>query len=613
MTMMTPATPPRPTTLRLSRAKYDAVLAVLFTVISGNMAILLLTNMEPIVTDGKTKNKATLGINLPLTPRTGPSGANGPMSSEAQSYPPLNCEPYGGPAQDLAQEMVYWQDIRTDYDFRSPFSSYDATDVATDGTRSDHRRFLTVEPDAAGFNNYRMAMEVHVVLAVATGRVLVIPPARVVAHLDDKTPHNFTDFFDLESIAKKFNNTSFGVIPYQDYLKQEFPQLGRFQESHAGRQGKPALLAGNRTDWNGHPQASQKVDLWLRKYTASPEWGSEHCLLVIPKRGPSTSNSHSIRKYSARLKTRAQQLLDFALRRPHTERKSQRGHPAPIDASAPKRLEEVMGKRTDLCVYDGAEQSRKYLHIRSDPTPKGRIIAHFYNYLFFEDWRVALWTKRFVRDNLRYKDEVQCAAARIVAQMRAFAKAKPRSYNFDGGFYSMHIRRTDLIDAFKTAELDAEEIYDVVASIIPNDQTIYISTDEDDHAFFDVFRERGHSIYFFRDFLPQDSDDDYYLGGLHKDYHGLVEQLVASRAKIFVGCYYSTFTGYVNRLRGYHSQKLKLSRWREGVIDSYYYSPGSARNIHRQYTLMQDTLWGQEYPVGWRDIDHAFLPWHDES
>lgn len=35
-------------------------------------------------------------------------------------------------------------------------------------------------------------------------------------------------------------------------------------------------------------------------------------------------------------------------------------------------------------------------------------------FLFFADWRHDLWTKRFVRDHLRYVDEIQCAAARVV-------------------------------------------------------------------------------------------------------------------------------------------------------------------------------------------------------
>jgi hypothetical protein len=37
--------------------------------------------------------------------------------------------------------------------------------------------------------------------------------------------------------------------------------------------------------------------------------------------------------------------------------------------------------------------------------------VHFYAFLFFEDWHTDLWVKRFVRDHLRYLDEIQCAAA----------------------------------------------------------------------------------------------------------------------------------------------------------------------------------------------------------
>lgn len=64
----------------------------------------------------------------------------------------LNCDAYGGPSQELAQEMVYWEDILQDAEYVSPFhrTNRDKTMTMT--------QFLTFEPDHGGWNNIRMAM-----------------------------------------------------------------------------------------------------------------------------------------------------------------------------------------------------------------------------------------------------------------------------------------------------------------------------------------------------------------------------------------------------------------------------------------------------------------------
>lgn len=54
----------------------------------------------------------------------------------------LNCERWGGPSNDVAQKMVYWEDIPSDEKFVSPF-------------RQSNTQYLTFEPDAGGWNNIR--------------------------------------------------------------------------------------------------------------------------------------------------------------------------------------------------------------------------------------------------------------------------------------------------------------------------------------------------------------------------------------------------------------------------------------------------------------------------
>ena len=86
----------------------------------------------------------------------------------------------------------------------------------------------------------------------------------------------------------------------------------------------------------------------------------------------------------------------------------------------------------------------------------------------------------------------------------------------------------------------------------------------------------------------------------------MIQQLVASRARTFVGAYYSTISGYVNRLRGYHAQNKKSEGFEQGVVKSYYYAEKNRKFEMRLYRSMREptSVWEREWPVGWRDIDH---------
>jgi hypothetical protein len=66
----------------------------------------------------------------------------------------------------------------------------------------------------------------------------------------------------------------------------------------------------------------------------------------------------------------------------------------------------------------------------------------------------------------------------------------------------------------------------------------------------------------------------------------MIDQLVASRGRIFYGCWFSTFTGYINRLRGYHADDHQTPGYEMGVVPSYYYA------LKDRYAHMQEF-----YPV----------------
>ena len=69
----------------------------------------------------------------------------------------------------------------------------------------------------------------------------------------------------------------------------------------------------------------------------------------------------------------------------------------------------------------------------------------------------------------------------------------------------------------------------------------------------------------------------------------MVESIVCSRAKVFAGTYFSTFTGYIHRLRGYHG----LGE------DTYYHSTGYVKHLRMAKSVGHG--WPREWRAGWTD------------
>jgi hypothetical protein len=58
--------------------------------------------------------------------------------------------------------------------------------------------------------------------------------------------------------------------------------------------------------------------------------------------------------------------------------------------------------RRQLFMYDRkSHDDNSVVHFKADQVDGTRLIVPFYAFMWFEDWRHDLWTKRFIRDNLR--------------------------------------------------------------------------------------------------------------------------------------------------------------------------------------------------------------------
>jgi len=477
----------------------------------------------------------------------------------------LNCEKYGGPSEEIASDLVYWKDIPKDAEFTSPFAD-----------KGPKTKYLTFEPDEGGWNNIRMSMETAVVLAQAMGRTLVLPPEQHMYLLrndkrQEKNRFTFKDFFHFDSIENE--HTSFNVISMEEFLRRE-ALTGHLKDVNTGNTTFPP----NMKIEDFERLEARKLFLWLRNATAAPIWNFEDCAVAFASK-PGSEAMKDFKEYRELLKKEKWYTHEYI------------DNPTSVDADPYRRLREMLGDRREVCVYGDHYQNVPVIHFMGDNASGARLLTHFYVFLFFQDWHHDLWTKRFVRDHLRYIDEIQCAAARVVHAVRqkAIENGDP-----NGTYDSFHIRRGDF--QYKETRVSGSEIYENVKDVLVENSTIFIATDERNKSFFKPLKEHYH-VYFLDDFQHLFED-------LNKNYYGMLDQRIASRGRTFVGAYFSTFTGYINRMRGYHSQHDRLPGHEKGVINSYYYIPTRRKNAMREYRSIKAPFWAREFPIGWRDIDH---------
>ena len=370
----------------------------------------------------------------------------------------------------------------------------------------------------------------------------------------------------------------------EEFLKRE-AMTGNLKD----RNGAPKLPPEQRTNWDGDLRLAWFHPLWpyLREVTDVVRWEKDTCVAVFPDRPGSPGDDQRLHHYLKQALDDTHELIRI---------ESYTGNPTPVDATPAERLREALGTRKETCIYNEQMQNAKYLHTLGDNQSGFRLLTHFYALLFFEDWRHDLWVKRFVRDHFRYVDELQCAAARVVNELREIARKKG---NANGEFDTFHIRRGDFLMFQKGAQVTADQIYKNSRSVLEKGAVVFIATDEKDKSFFNTLRKH-YDVHFLGDF-------QHLIEGINPTKYGMLDQLIASRGRTFVGLYYSTFTGYINRMRAYHSQKQKAPGYKDGIIQSYFYAERKFKYAMRQYRSMSWPTWAKEFPTAWRDIDHDVL------
>ena len=241
-----------------------------------------------------------------------------------------------------------------------------------------------------------------------------------------------------------------------------------------------------------------------------------------------------------------------------------------------------------LVEYDAEMHSHKAVFFPGDYREQYRLLTHFYAYLHFADEHIEHLYMRIVRDRLHYHDDIFCAAGRaikliledsaklasitmaqavlpqndptkaeeilIMEEGRDKVQTSERAHPLTGGgdtnfgavYHAAHVRRGDF--QYDQALLSAEVIYANINHLFNRSVStlLYISTDEGNKTFFEPFHKH-FTVKFLRDYMEPAR-----IGSSHlnQNHIGMLEQTICANAHTFVGTPFSTFTGYITRMRG---------------------------------------------------------------
>jgi hypothetical protein len=496
-------------------------------------------------------------------------------------------------------ELIYWEDIPADSSFVSPYRRRRSSNS------SPSKQYITFEADTAGWNNKRMAMETMLALAAATGRTLVLPPKTKYHMLPDGDRLDFDDFYDMESISLHLEGLD--VMQMKDFLELEAKNGLPVIDDTTGIATNETLFVprgGPSTDWSAGHQ--DELFDFLRQVGFHHNMQPMTEFLVFPANPAKSSFDDMVYLINQDdMFDENGSPVDDIFSKNERVRAEYYGRPTPVSAHAKERMREFYAGREKMHVYDESLQTPKILHF---PVKKGaRMLTHFYSFLFFEDYKLDLWVKRVVRDHVRYRDEIFCAAAAVLEKVHEMAlEHDPES---GGSFDSLHVRRGDFT-SYGERDVGADQIAEAAEDVVKAGQTVFVATDEFNRAFFGAL-EYKYNLLVLGDFAHQ-------LEGVDPNYHGMIDQIVASRGKVFMGSFFSTFSGYINRMRGYHKDYAdevvgggggagdgldEFGSRHDGAVESYYFPRLRDKLVMVQYAPIRYPFYMREFPLCWRNID----------
>lgn len=139
-------------------------------------------------------------------------------------------------------------------------------------------------------------------------------------------------------------------------------------------------------------------------------------------------------------------------------------------------------------------------------------------------------------------------------------------------------------------KISGDQILANNAQYLPRTALAYVASDERNQTFFEPFKQYfTGGVRFLNDFTELAD-----LNNINPNYLGMIDQVICSRADIrFVGTWFSTFSGYITRMRGY------LGFADETVV----YGDKDHRDRFQKYEHFKFPFYMREWPESWKDID----------
>ena len=221
-------------------------------------------------------------------------------------------------------------------------------------------------------------------------------------------------------------------------------------------------------------------------------------------------------------------------------------------------------------------RQRIHLPTSADIIKLPPLLTPFYA-MVFSGVELRRQTIQVVRDRFRHHSSIAYLAQQIATSL--------------GEFHAVQVRRTDFIRYHPPVDIDT--IMTQLAEAAPAGSTLVIATDEPNRAFFRALSARYKVIYGV-DLIKQAAPDD-----MPSYQFSAVEQNLCALAETFTGTRWSTFSAYINRLRGYHRMGDTRIRFTDGIHHHIRDTERWPQFSWQPAVRHREALWGREFQEGW--------------
>ncbi len=373
---------------------------------------------------------------------------------------------------------------------------------------------------------------------------------------------------------------------------------GRLTANH--REG-PAYPPHNQTNWDATNSSNPNDVFQPYQYLQSIahvalSWNN-NCMAAFPS---DTNKDGDYNSGNARLSQLFQYIQLQTDGRPLPDPIDYQGRPLPHDAPVLERMREMLAGRSNLCLYDDIMHAASVVHIPSSMVNErqggNQLMLQYYSFAFFEDTQQALWSHRLMRDHLRYKDVIQCAASRVVQAIRD----ESLKYGKKGMFHSLCMAKDTYSpnQEYLTQEQEAKLVEALSNHKLEPGSVLFVTANPGLNLDYLHSLLSNYHVVTLLDFRPE------LLTELNPNYDGAISQLIAARSHTFYGVYESSYCGYIARLRGYYSVRDKWSGYDEGRLErTFTVGEEGHRNEYGIYKSVQRPFFAREFPMSWMNID----------